>query len=257
MTTISLEDVTIDFPIYNANGRSLKNTLMHVATGGRIGARDDGCVVVRALENITLTLKEGDRLGLVGHNGSGKTTLLRVLSGVYYPPLGTVHIDGRITSLLNIYLGTDPESTGRENIRLRGAMLGVPRRQLTETEEEILDFSELGNFLDVPVRTYSSGMQMRLAFAIATSVKPEILLMDEWMSVGDEAFRAKAEQRLSDMVGSTKILVVASHSRQMIAKICNRLIWLEHGRVRMDGDCETVAAAYFDRAGAKKLARPQ
>lgn len=248
MAAISLESVTIDFPIYSTAGRSLKNALMQVATGGRIGANNDGRIVVRALENVSLSLKDGDRLGIIGDNGSGKTTLLRVLSNVYYPTYGSVNVDGTVASLLNVFIGTDPEATGRENIHLRGAMLGLPNKQMADKVEEIAEFTELGNFLDVPVRTYSTGMQMRLAFAVATVVRPEILLMDEWLSVGDESFRAKAEQRLTEMVESTRILVVASHSRHLIAHTCNRVLWLEHGRVRLDGDFDTVAGAYFDKA---------
>jgi lipopolysaccharide transport system ATP-binding protein len=245
MASISLDLVTIDFPIYNSSSRSLKNKLVQVATGGRIGEREDGRIVVRALDNITLALTDGDRLGIVGHNGSGKTTLLRVLSQVYYPVFGTVRVDGKVTALLNISLGTDPEATGRENIRLRGAMLGMSRKQMDGISDEIAEFTELGNFLDVPVRAYSSGMQMRLAFAIATALRPEILLLDEWLSVGDEAFRAKAEQRLANMIESTRILILASHSKELILETCNRMLWLEHGRIRMEGDCATVAASYF------------
>lgn len=251
MAAISLNSVTVDFPIYNASGRSFKNTLMQVATGGRIGTRDDGRVVVRALENVTLNLQDGDRLGIVGPNGSGKTTLLRVMSGVYYPAAGSARIDGKVASLLNISLGTDPEATGRENIRLRGALLGLSARQMAEKVDEIIEFTELGQFVDMPVRTYSSGMQVRLAFAIATVLQPEILLMDEWLSVGDEAFRAKAEQRLAKMVVSTKILVIASHAQPHIMQSCNRAIWLEHGRVRMDADCKSVVGAYFGKSAGR------
>jgi lipopolysaccharide transport system ATP-binding protein len=245
MASISLNSVTVDFPVFNASHRSLRNTLVQMATGGRIGEREDGRIVVRALENITLNLSDGDRVGIIGHNGSGKTTLLRVLSGVYHPMSGTVRVDGKVTALLNIALGTDPEATGRENIRLRGAMLGMSRQQMDDISEEIAEFTELGNFLDVPVRAYSSGMQMRLAFAIATALRPEILLLDEWLSVGDEGFRAKAEQRLTNMIESTRILVLASHSKDLILDTCNRVLWLEHGRIRMEGDCNTIAPSYF------------
>jgi len=245
MASISLDSVTVDFPVYNSSHRSLKNKLMQVATGGRIGEREDGRVVIRALEDVTLNLTSGDRLGIVGHNGSGKTTLLRVLSKVYHPVSGTVSVDGNITALLNISLGTDPEATGRENIRLRGALLGISSETMASITDEICEFTELGDFLDVPVRAYSTGMQMRLAFAIATALRPEILLLDEWLSVGDEGFRTKAEQRVKTMVESTKILILASHSKDLIFKTCNRALWLEHGRVRMNGDCASVLASYF------------
>jgi lipopolysaccharide transport system ATP-binding protein len=250
MTSISLDAVTIDFPVYNSSHRSLRNRLVQVATGGRIGERADGRIVVRALDNVTLALREGDRLGIVGHNGSGKTTLLRVLSGVYYPAQGAIQINGRVTALLNVSLGTDPEATGRENIRLRGAMLGMPTETIEAIAEDIAEFTELGNFLDVPVRTYSSGMQLRLSFAIATALRPQILLLDEWLSVGDEAFRSKAERRLANMIESTKILILASHSKELILKTCNRALWLEHGQVRMDADPASVTDAYFDARSA-------
>lgn len=245
MASVLLDSVTVDFPIYNSSSRSLKNTLVQVATGGRIGAREDGLIVIRALEDITLTLASGDRLGIVGHNGSGKTTLLRVLSRVYHPVSGTVCIDGNVTALLNVSLGTDTEATGRENIRLRGAMLGIPRRKMDSIIDDVAEFTELGNFLDIPVRAYSSGMQLRLAFGIATALRPEILLLDEWLSVGDEAFRTKSELRLASMIESTKILVLASHSKELILDTCNRVLWLEHGKIRMDGDCASVSASYF------------
>lgn len=245
MTSIILDKVIVDFPIYNSSHRSLRNTLVQVATGGLIGEREDGRVVIRALDNINLSLAEGDRLGIVGHNGSGKTTLLRVLSGVYHPPYGSVRVDGAVTALLNVSLGTDSEATGRENIRLRGAMLGMSAQDIEKVTDEIAEFTELGNFLDVPVRAYSSGMQLRLSFAIATALRPEILLLDEWLSVGDEGFRAKAERRLNEMIESTRILVLASHSKELISKMCNRVLWLEHGRVRMDGDSATIVRSYF------------
>jgi lipopolysaccharide transport system ATP-binding protein len=250
MTSITLDKVVVDFPVYNSRHRSLRNTLVQVATGGFIGEREDGRVVIRALDNINLSLAEGDRLGIVGHNGSGKTTLLRVLSGVYHPPYGSVRVDGAVTALLNVSLGTDSEATGRENIRLRGAMLGMSTQKIEAVTDEIADFTELGSFLDVPVRAYSSGMQLRLSFAIATALRPEILLLDEWLSVGDEAFRTKAERRLTDMIQSTKILVLASHSKELISRTCNRVLWLEHGRVRMDGDSATIVQSYFGAASA-------
>jgi lipopolysaccharide transport system ATP-binding protein len=246
MTSMHLEDVTVDFPIYNAKGRSLKNQVLNLATGGTIGANSEGLVVIRGLENVSLSLKEGDRLGLVGHNGSGKTTLLRVMGGVYHPSGGRILIDGKCTSLINISLGIDPEATGRENIAIRGALLGFRKRDLGVHQKEIEDFSELGNFLDMPVRTYSSGMQLRLAFAISTVIQPEILIMDEWLSTGDQGFQEKANERLHDLVNKTKILIIASHSRELLVKNCTRIVWLEHGKVRMDSDAESVAAAYFN-----------
>jgi len=245
MALIDFQNVCVDFPIYNANGRSLKKRLIQVATGGQLGADPQGRVVVRALEDLSFTLKDGDRVGLLGHNGAGKSTLLRLSSGVYEPSAGVARIEGEIGSLIDISLGIDPEATGRENIFLRGGLLGMTRREISNRIDEIIDFSELGDFVDMPLRTYSTGMHLRLAFAVSTIVRPEILLMDEWLSVGDEGFKHKAEKRLTELVESTNILVIASHSRDLVMHTCNRVIWLEHGKIRMDGDPNSVCHAYF------------
>ncbi|HEY4147062.1 ABC transporter ATP-binding protein [Pinirhizobacter sp.] len=245
MASIEFNDVTVDFPIYNASGRSLKKRLMRVATGGQLGADEQGRVIVRALEGITFSMADGDRVGLLGHNGAGKSTLLRLLSGVYEPSVGTARVSGEVGSLLDISLGIDAEATGRENIYLRGGLLGLQRRDVTRQIEEIIEFSELGDFVDMPVRTYSTGMHLRLAFAVSTVVRPQILLMDEWLSVGDEGFKHKAEARMTELVQQTNILVIASHSRELIMHTCNRVIWLEHGRMKMDGTPQDICRAYF------------
>jgi lipopolysaccharide transport system ATP-binding protein len=245
MASIDFNNVSVDFPIYNANGRSLKKFLIQVATGGQLGADLTGRVVVRALEELTFTLKDGDRVGLIGHNGAGKSTLLRLLSGVYTPSSGDSSITGEIGSLIDISLGIDSEATGRENIFLRGSLLGIKRSDICKQLNDIIEFSELGGFIDMPLRTYSTGMHLRLAFAVSTIVRPEILLMDEWLSVGDEGFRHKAEARISNLVQSTNILVIASHSKELVMNICNRAIWLEHGKIRMDGTSLEVCKAYF------------
>lgn len=247
MASIEFNNVCVDFPIYNADGRSLKKRLLQVATGGQLGADQNGRVVVRALEGLSFSLKDGDRLGIVGHNGAGKTTLLRLLSGVYVPSTGTARIHGEIGSLIAISLGIDPEATGRENIFLRGGLLGLAKSEISRQLDEIIDFSELGDFVDMPVRTYSTGMHLRLAFAVSTILRPEILLMDEWLSVGDEGFKHKAEERMKELVKSTNILVIASHSRELVLRTCNRVIWLEHGKIRMDGNVEEVCDAYFGK----------
>lgn len=243
MTYIALDEVTVDFPIYSTNARSLRTRVLRIATGGGIGKREDGRVVVRALDNVTLHVRDGERVGLFGNNGAGKTTLLRVLRGVYYPVQGSLSVEGKVGSLLDIAVGIDPEATGRENLTLRGTIMGLSRAEIANKAEEIIDFAELGDFIDAPVRTYSSGMQLRLAFAISTTVNPDILLMDEWLSVGDSQFSAKVRRRLADLVDRTRILVIASHDVELLKKTCNRLIWLEKGRIRMDGDPEEVAAA--------------
>jgi len=245
MAHISFTGVSVEFPIFNANGRSLTSRLLEVATGGRLDKDPDGRVLVRALQDMSFEIGEGERVGLLGHNGAGKSTLLRVLSRVYHPQIGKASINGRITSLIDISLGINPEATGRENIFLRGKLLGMSKDEIGSKFDDIVEFSELGSFIEMPVRTYSSGMHLRLAFAVSTVVKPEILLMDEWLSVGDESFKQKAEDRLTNLVDSAKILVIASHNRELIEKTCNRAIWLEHGQVKMDGLASQVTAAYF------------
>jgi len=245
MASIRLSNVSVEFHVFNAVTRSLKNRLLSAATGGIIDRRWDGHVIVRGLQDVTLSLGEGERLGLVGHNGAGKTTLLRVLSGIYYPTQGTSEIDGECVSLINMSLGIDPEATGRENIKLRAAIMGIPAQELSERIDEIAEFSGLGDFLDMPFRTYSSGMQLRLAFSTSTAIRPEILVLDEWLSTGDESFKDKSNRRLQEIVNSTKILILASHSKDLLLANCSRIVWMEHGRVRMDGPAAEVALAYF------------
>jgi len=245
MSVIHLQNVSVEFPIYNSTSRSLKNRVLSIATGGKIERRSDRLVIVRGLDNVTLTFRDGDRIGLIGHNGSGKTTLLRVLSGIYIPTHGSSVIKGHCVSLIDIRLGIDPDATGRENIRLRAAMMGMSPAEINENFDQIAEFSGLGEFLDVPFRTYSTGMQLRLAFATSTAVRPEILIMDEWLSTGDEDFKERANTRMRELVDSTKILVLASHSKELMKKNCNKIIWLEHGRIKMEGPPDEVLASYF------------
>lgn len=244
MAYIIFDHVNIDFPIYNAKNRSLKNKVMQAATGGRVSFGSEG-VVVRSIEDVSFSISEGERVGLIGHNGAGKSTLLRALAKVYAPTSGRVEVVGEIGSLVDIGLGIDGEATGRENIFIRGALLGLQKSEIEKKYDEIVEFSELGEFINMPVRTYSAGMHLRLAFAVATIIRPEILLMDEWLSVGDASFNEKAGRRLDQLVKSSRILVLASHSRELIEKICNRVMWFEHGRLKMDGDPKTVCQAYW------------
>ena len=248
MAAIVFQGASVEFPIFNAKGRSFTSRVLKIATGGKLDSDSQGHVTVRALENLNFEIREGDRVGLLGHNGAGKSTLLRVLSRAYSPSKGVVQVTGKVGSLIDISLGINPEATGIENIYLRAALLGIPSSIVGRKIEEIREFSELGNFLEMPVRTYSTGMQLRLAFAVSTLVSPEILLMDEWLSVGDEAFRMKAEARLQQMVDSSKILVIASHDRRLIEKTCNRAIWLEHGKIMQDGSAKEVAEAYWGKS---------
>lgn len=245
MANINLEDVSVEIPVYNSQGRSLKKTIMGIATGGKIGLTESGKTVVKSLSNINLKIRDNERVGLLGHNGAGKSTLLRVLGGVYTPSSGSAEIQGKVGSLIDISLGIDSEATGLENIFLRGALLGIPKKKIEQELENIIDFSELGEFIHMPVRTYSTGMHMRLAFAVSTMITPDILLMDEWLSVGDQGFQNKAEKKLSELVNRSNILVIATHSRELIERCCDRAVWLEHGNILMDGPAKDVCKKYF------------
>lgn len=245
MSYIELNNASVDIPVFNSSERSLKNTFLRFASGGGIKKNQEKRSVVNALKSLTFSLSDGDRLGLIGPNGSGKSTLLRVLAGIYHPTEGEITLQGNISTLIDIGLGIDLEATGRENILLRGAFMGFSRTESLAKLDEIIEFSELGDFIDMPVRTYSSGMHLKLAFSVSTVIDPEILLMDEWLSVGDESFKSKAESRLSELVKTTNILVIASHSRDLIERSCNRVIWLENGSIKMDGSPTEVCAAYF------------
>ncbi|HIT95454.1 MAG TPA: ABC transporter ATP-binding protein [Candidatus Aphodousia faecavium] len=246
MASISFEHVYVDFPIYSAKSRSLKNRVMQAATGGTVNFGADG-TVIRSLEDVSFEIRDGERVGLIGHNGAGKSTLLRTLGKVYEPTYGCARVNGEIGSLVDISLGIDHEATGKENIYIRGALLGLKKSEIEERFDEIVTFSELGEFINMPVRTYSSGMHLRLAFSVATIIHPEILLMDEWLSVGDASFTSKAEERLQSLVQSSSILVIASHSRQLIERICTRVMWFEHGKLKLDGDVHTVCQAYWGK----------
>jgi lipopolysaccharide transport system ATP-binding protein len=229
MILISLKNVTVDFPIYGGHSRSIKKSLINIATGGHLAKSASEKIIVRALDNISIDLVEGDRVGLVGHNGSGKSTLLRVLAGIYEPISGTVKVNGRITSMLSLVLGMDMEATGYENIFMRGYVMGIPKGEMKKKVEEIANFSGIGDYLHLPMRTYSTGMSMRLAFSISTSIEADIILMDEWLSVGDSEFLEKAEARLDSLVKKARILVIASHNLELIKNRCNKIINLEHG----------------------------
>jgi lipopolysaccharide transport system ATP-binding protein len=245
MAFIELVNAGLDFPIYNASSQSLKSQLLEVATGGKLRKADRGHVIVKALDNLNFKIADGERVGLLGHNGAGKSTLLRLLGKVYEPTSGLIRVEGSVGSLIDISLGMNPEATGRENIYMRGSLLGLNKNQMNQLFDAIVDFSELGDFIEMPVRTYSSGMHLRLAFAVSTVIRPDILIMDEWLSVGDEAFKAKAELRLKSVVEDSKILVIASHSEEMLRSVCNRVIWLEHGTIKMDGPTDLVVKEYF------------
>jgi non-heme Fe2+,alpha-ketoglutarate-dependent halogenase len=241
---IDVEGLTLFFPLYHGNSRSLKKTVFAAATG-RLGRDAQHRPGVQALRDISFHLAKGDRLGLVGANGAGKTTLLRTLAGVYEPVVGRVRVQGSINALLNVQLGMNPELTGRENITLRGLYDGLPRAALARLADDVASFADLGDFIDLPVRIYSSGMMVRLAFALATAIRPQILMMDEWILAGDAGFLDRARARLEDLVRGAEILVLSTHIPAVIRTWCTRVIWLDQGRVREDGPTDRVLDNYF------------
>lgn len=205
---------------------------------------------VRALDGINVQITEGERVGLIGVNGSGKTTLLKVLAGVLYPTGGSLNIEGKVNSIFDPALGMDPEASGYENITIRCMFLGLSKAEIAIKKKEIADFSELGNALNRPIKTYSAGMSMRLAFSIATSVEPEILIMDEWLSAGDARFVNKALEKMKSLVLASRILVLASHSENVLTEWCNRVIWIDSGKIRADGDPSDTLKLYREYAEA-------
>jgi lipopolysaccharide transport system ATP-binding protein len=232
MSSITAVKCGLALPVYGAGGRSLKKIILSTATGGRIASDSNSVTVVQALRDISFEFNDGDRIALVGHNGAGKTSLLRMVAGVYEPTSGILRVEGRVTSLLDVTLGMDHEATGYENIVLRGLILGASKKRMIELTPSIAKFSELGSYLAMPVRTYSSGMVLRLAFSIVTSLESDILVMDEWLSVGDAGFIDKAEQRMRTVVSKSKILVLASHSDKIVRDLCNVVIRLEQGMIK-------------------------
>jgi lipopolysaccharide transport system ATP-binding protein len=244
---IEIENVSVLFPLYHGSSRSLKKMVV-AAASGRLGQDQQQRVVVRALQNINLSLGQGDRLGLVGGNGAGKTTLLRVLAGIYEPVVGRLRVQGSLNALLDPSLGMNMELTGRENILLRGLYNGLPKSMLPRLEDDVAEFAELSDFLDLPVRIYSAGMVVRLGFALATAIKPQILLMDEWFLAGDAVFMEKAKHRLEEMVRGADILVLSSHQTEIIRDWCTRVLWLDQGQVRADGAPDEVLAQYLGTA---------
>jgi ABC-2 type transport system ATP-binding protein len=246
MAMIELNHVSVAFPLYNTGSRSLKKAMLSATTGGRIGS-DANHVVVQALDQVSFRIGDGDRVALVGHNGAGKTTLLRVLAGIYEPRVGSVRIQGRVTPMFDVNLGIDPESTGYENIILRGLYLGLKKSEIRARRDNVAEFTELGPFLDLPVRTYSVGMQARLAFAMATCIDPEILLLDEGIGAGDASFLEKANERLDQFIQRAGILVLASHSVELVRRFCNRALLMEHGRMIWSGGVDEALTVYSER----------
>ncbi len=245
MAHIVLDKASVELAVYNSRGRALKSEILRRTVGGGLqNDRDSSIQVVKALNEVSFEARDGDRIGVIGGNGAGKTTLLRVLSRVYPPTAGRVTVEGRISSLIDLSMGMDTDATGYDNIEMRGIMLGLDRKQAQAIIPDIEEFSELGEFLSLPIRTYSSGMMLRLAFAVSTAVHPDILILDEIIGVGDAAFAEKAEKRLHSMIEKASIMFLASHDNNTIRRFCTRTLWMKSGRLVMDGTPDEVLSAY-------------
>lgn len=235
MSLIRAEKLLVEFPIYGTQSSSLKKAVLRAATGGALARGADDRVFVRALDGVSFEFREGDRVALTGHNGSGKSTLLRVIAGAYEPVSGKIEVTGKIASMLSLWLGMDNDATGYENIYMRAMIMGLRKAEIDRLVEDIAEFSELGDYLQMPLRTYSSGMAMRLAFAVSTAVAADILLMDEWLSVSDHTFFEKAQRRLLDLIDRAKILVLATHDQTLIRSVCNKVVVMDRGGIASIG----------------------
>jgi len=245
MAAVVLEDVYLSYPIYDSH-RSLRKTLFNRVTGGIIQRHEDSQdgVIIKALNGVSLRLGDGDRLGLLGHNGAGKSTLLKVLAGIFEPTLGRVSVAGHITTLFSAMPGYSPDDTGYENIITGGLLLGLSHSQILQKIPDIEEFSGLGEYLDLPARTYSSGMLVRLGFALATALDPGVLLMDEGIGAGDAQFAERAKQRMQEFIDRASIMVVASHSNDLILSTCNKAAIMSAGRIISFGPVEGVLEDY-------------
>jgi ABC-2 type transport system ATP-binding protein/lipopolysaccharide transport system ATP-binding protein len=251
---LRLRDVSLEFPIYQGSSRSLKKLLLATSTQGNLSRDAFNRINVRALDGLTLDVENGDRLGIIGFNGAGKTTLLKVLAGIYEPTQGHLHVSGKVSSILDASVGLNPDATGWENIILRGMYMDIHPREMRRRAGEVAAFTELDHHLDMPVRTYSAGMMIRLAFAVSTCVPPEILVMDEWLTAGDAYFLDKAQRRMENFVRNSCIMVLASHTMDLIKQWCNRCVYLQQGRIVAAGETEEVIRAYRNDVEALRRA---
>lgn len=231
MARLTFEKVTVQFPVYNSHNQSLRHQLVRIATGGNLSTDSHRTVTITALDRVDLDLRSGDAVGLIGHNGAGKSTLLRTMAGIYTPNAGRIQRQGRIATVLEIGAGMDPELSGHENIQRIGLLMGMRPAQIRAQTPDIEAFAELGDFMRLPVRTYSAGMTMRLMFAIATCNQPQILLVDEMFATGDQDFKIKAKNRLKGLIGNADIVVFASHDLQLMEELCSSYYRLEHGKI--------------------------
>ena len=249
---VSLDQVMISFPVYHGGSRSLKKRVLFRGSAGRIGRDASDQVVIEALRDVSFSLVAGDRVALIGANGAGKTTLLRTIAGIYEPVEGQVVTRGRISPMFDINLGIDTDLSGFDNIRLRALLLGLTPAEIERRLPEIVEFTELGDYLDMPVRTYSSGMILRLSFAVATCFEPEILLMDEWILAGDAHFMTKAEARVRSFIERASVMVLASHNLELCSRWCTSGVWLDQGSVREVGPIDHVVKRYQDFVSGAK-----
>ncbi|QUM87863.1 ABC transporter ATP-binding protein [Moritella sp. 36] len=242
---ISLKNVSLDIPIYDGSNISIKKQLLSYATGGRLATESKVCRV-QALKNINIDINKGDRVALLGHNGAGKSTFLKLLSTIYHPTSGTININGEVSTLFEVGLGMDPEMNGIDNIITRGLLYGLKKNQIVAMIPEVVDFTELGEFINLPIRTYSNGMLLRLAFAISTIVKRDILLLDEIIGAGDASFMNKAEARINELVEASDVMVLASHSNEILKKMCNRGLVFRHGEIIFDSNIDESIDFYIN-----------
>lgn len=238
---IKVTDMTKTFKLYTDKPNTLKERLVR-------GSKNK-TEVRTVLKNINLEIKKGETVALIGVNGSGKSTLLKLMTKIIYPNKGTVETNGKLTSLLELGAGFHPDFTGRENIYFNASIFGLTKKEIDNRVNDIIEFSELGDFIDSPVRTYSSGMYMRLAFSVAINVDAEILLIDEILAVGDQHFQEKCFEKLEELAKSDKTIVIVSHSLESIKKLCKRAIWINEGEVANDGECKKVIEDYLKQCG--------
>jgi ABC-type polysaccharide/polyol phosphate transport system ATPase subunit len=247
MAKIELESVSVEFPVYNVNARSFKKKFIHLATGGKVVEDARQHVMVKALNDINLAINHGDVIGLIGHNGAGKSTFLRLLAGIYEPTHGSIKTTGHISPLLDLSPGIEAELTGYDNIMMRGTLLGLSKQQIKDQTEEIAELTGLGDYLSMPIRTYSSGMLVRLAFAISSNIQPDILIIDEIFGAGDAAFMVKAREKMVSLLKQSSIVVLATHSDTLIQEFCNKVILLERGQIRYYGDPTEAIELYHTK----------
>jgi ABC-type polysaccharide/polyol phosphate transport system ATPase subunit len=252
MAQIDLRSVFVEFPVFNLGGRSLKKDFLKLATGGTIVKNTNEALLIKALNNISFSIKHGERIGLIGHNGSGKSTLLRLLAKIYEPTRGDIKIEGQVSPMLDFFTGVEAEFTGYDNIYTRGIILGLSRKEIKQRIDEVVEMTGLGDYLSMPVRTYSSGMKIRLSFAISTSIDPEILLIDEVFGAGDAEFMVKARQKMTSLLNQSSIVVLATHSNDLIKEFCSKAILLENGSISYIGTVDNALTMYQERKVKKR-----